>query len=525
MVKVKKIIFIFLMMIAMLMLASICDVTYAVTDVQGKWIGALPYYRRTKDFYKYKVNGKMMWRITETSTVGQDHNRNDMIYFLQGNDGINIRNDYPTLGDESKKVAIKEFGHIPSFKELYGYKSKIDEDEITAIEERGYAGIRLTQTATHTCYKLYFDLKSPNELTEATNEQYASKIPSVNSQKYNSLVWLLNNICIFQDADDEYSQNGRSMFQDVINMKKQYRSHLLKLAKIYDKDILEAYDNEDDEYINADINAVQQLAIWYFTNDDEYKVEPEEFESKFTIEKAVWKNKNIPDVNENRIKICKKLYTYLVNEAKSHEGYVTSSETNQTYKIDRSKQISVRNVNNQYHMIGPFRINKVGETPSTLIVTFKNGEQTIQNPMLMLLYSNGGKIVESVEDTIGKDFYILLPLYETVGDITLSISGNYFDVDIKYWAVSSTRTYIVPDDEPYDTAYPIARSYIIDDDEYEEEVIYKNSNGTFKLAIKEFMKSFNELENTIGNIMTATLKEIKNIEVMMAENSNVKQIY
>ena len=525
MVKVKRIILIFLIALAMLMLAGNCNATYAVTDVQGKWIAASPYYRDESNYYKYKITGKLMWRVTATSIAGQNYNRNDMIYFLQGNDGINLRNDYPTLSDAYEKIAIKEFGHIPSFKELFGYKSKIAESDIIEMEKRGYVGLLNNHAATRICYKMYFDLKSPNELTKTINQQYASKIPNVNSQNYNSLVWLMNNICIFQDTDDEYSMNGKYKFQDIINMKRQYRSNLLKLAQIYDEDLLEAYNNENDEYINSDINAVQQLAIWYFTNDDEYKVEPEEFENKFTIEKAVWKNKNIPDVNENRIKICKKLYTYLVKEAKNHSGYVTSSETNQAYKIDRSKQISVRNVNNQYHMIGPFRINKVSETPSTLIATFKNGQQTIYNPVLMLLKSNGGKIVKSIEDTIGKDFYILLPLYETVGDITLSISGIYFNVDIKYWAVSSTRTHQIPDDEPYNTAYPIVRSYIIDDDEYKEEVIYKKSNGIFKLSVSDLINSINKVENIIGNVMTATLKEIKNIEVMMAENSHIKQIY
>ena len=127
-----------------------------------------------------------------------------------------------------------------------------------------------TGSPQETEYTRYFDLRVPEDIPVT----YQRALPGINSDEYEALMWILDHIYVLP------KKNATLEEQQAAEKNKQM---LLEAAAKYadetgNPDVSSVYDFE---YLtDEDIDAVQQLAVWYYTNpdsDDPYHVNTFEF--------------------------------------------------------------------------------------------------------------------------------------------------------------------------------------------------------------------------------------------------------
>ncbi len=339
---------------------------------------------------------------------------------------------------------------------------------------------------THREYTRYFDMKDRNSIPSP----YVNALPS--GSTYNSLMWLLENVYV--PAKSGASTEEKQAASD-------YRNLLLDNAGLTG-----SYLTDDD------IDVVQQLAIWHFTNDgDAYDVGDS---GNFSL----WINRvagqdsaynplsggeeeagagavNGFDRNEE----AKELYRYLIEEAEAHASSYTPTTVSQPYEIAETTKTITESGSN--YVIGPFRINKISNTEATLEVVFKNGEGTTLNPTLQ---NASGDRINSIEEAIGQDFYIVVSKTTNVDKVTLSISGEYYDTKITYWAVeganSSEQPVVIIEREQEE--YSDSTEFIKPP---EEEKI-------FDLALRKFITSINGVAPSTSRVPQISEETLNNLE-------------
>ncbi len=312
-------------------------------------------------------------------------------------------------------------------------------------------------------YTRYFDMKNPSTITA----DYASAIPSTSSNTYKSLLWLLENVYVAPKSNAS---------TEVRNTAAEYRELLLEKAGIAG-----GYITDDD------IDAVQQLAVWHFTNNDEYKVEnsSEEGTFEFWVNAVANSDGNYNALSDeigngatngwDRAEECQALYDYLVGTAENMASSYTITTASQPYELE-DLTITQKTEENNY-IIGPFKIKKISNTAGTLAGTFKNGNTTITP----IMQDADGNTFNTLEDTVGKAFYIVLPTSTTIQNISLEISGSYFDTTITYWAV---------DIDSQDNDQPVVEVERTKET-YTDTVTYTPTEENFDLALRKFISSVN----------------------------------
>ena len=347
-------------------------------------------------------------------------------------------------------------------------------------------------------YTRYFDMKDPSSIPSP----YVDALPDVNSNTYKALLWLLENV---------YVPAKTGAPDEEIQAAKDYRQLLLENAGLGD-----SYLTDDD------IDVVQQLAVWHFTNDDA-------FDAGNNGSFSLWINRvagqdsayNPLSGGESeagagavdgfeRNEEAKYLYNYLIETAEENAANYEVKESSQPYEIANQTQ-TIRESGNNY-IIGPYRINQINETEGTLEVTFKNGQGETLNPTYQ--NASGGRIT-NLQDAIGKDFYIVVPKTTNVDKIIFSISGSFFNTKVTYWAVEgadvSEQPVVIVEREK---------------EEYSDSTEFnKPEDKVFDLALRKFITSINGTEPTVSRvpqISDDTLSDLEADKITTAEKIHPK---
>ena len=145
-------------------------------------------------------------------------------------------------------------------------------------------------------YDVSFDMSDLSKIEDKYKALFgdATKTEEFNT-RYNSLLWILDNMYLPKQLPD-------SQKQDIKN-------NLYKGARI-DRDVL----------TDNDFEAIQQLAIWYFTSTSpKYHFEPENFPSIAINDTAIEEiGKPLSTVGLQRYNDMKALYTYFITSAKTN---------------------------------------------------------------------------------------------------------------------------------------------------------------------------------------------------------------
>ena len=348
-------------------------------------------------------------------------------------------------------------------------------------------------------YTQYFNMKDP----ESIPVEYQNPLPDINSDTYRALLWILDHVYVpaAENAPETEKEAAR-----------EYKEMLMTEADL-------PYRVLEDE----DIDVVQQLAIWHFTNTNgAYDVgETQTFELYLNSIKDEESSEFLPLSDgdgegafdgEYRAEEAELLYQYFVNNAEANAktyDYTKSSST--PYELANLKQ-TIEEVGNNYK-IGPFRIDKISDAEATLVGKFVNIANGSNETLSPTLQNADGVVYNTLNETIGKEFYIILPKTTNIDEIKFTISGSYFNTTIEYWSVDGAP----------ESDQPVA---IVkrEKQEYEDSVTFTKQN--FDLALRKFIVSINNVEPTVDRtpqISDSELDKLENGTTTTADKVHTKE--
>ncbi|HAU86110.1 MAG TPA: hypothetical protein DCW90_11620, partial [Lachnospiraceae bacterium] len=245
----------------------------------------------------------------------------------------------------------------------------------------------------------------------------------MSSDSYDKVLWILDNLYLPKDATDE-----------------ERTAYLTKTG------VLSGNTTKSD-LTNDDIEVVQQMAIWYFTNgeSDNYKNE--------TLP-ALWVHKDkgneprndteyasLSDVFDNRtedtwegtyrLEDAAQLYSYIIEEAKkitTYEPTFITSENRPVTKVDTT--VKIEQSGNNY-IVGPYKLQKNNDVPYTLTVGIKNQDNNDISGYKILKSDKTEETSNNINNLIGQEFYISVPKSNnTQVKLTVNIKYDQKQIDL-----------------------------------------------------------------------------------------------
>ncbi len=327
------------------------------------------------------------------------------------------------------QAASQEFGlqeyRKPVGSTQYGYK--VSDKYVWKIVT--YSGSAINYDRTLYCLKAEqgFYTSEPGVFKETydlsydfMNKNSMSPLP-VPSQYYNQIVWILNHA---------YIPSASTASTD--------KATLLQNAGI----------SGNSELSDDDIDVVQQLALWYFTNYDDSTYH-KDFGNQASFQTVLQSTKTsggtsayqaIEDINETRYDQMEKLFVYLVENAKK----ATESSNSTSSPISMGNTTPTVEVSGSNYIIGPFKVDKNNETPYT--ISFSITDQSGKNlaNKYTLLDSNKSQTSQTLEQLVGSNFYLRIPIStvnsENITSLRFSMNGNYTTTTATYWTKSGDST-------------------------------------------------------------------------------------
>ena len=327
------------------------------------------------------------------------------------------------------QAASQEFGlqeyRKPVGSTQYGYK--VSDKYVWKIVT--YSGSAINYDRTLYCLKAEqgFYTSEPGVFKETYNLSYdfmnknsMSPLP-VPSQYYNQIVWILNH---------SYIPSASTASTD--------KATLLQNAGI----------TGTSELTDDDIDVVQQLAIWYFTNYDDstyYKdmVGEASFQTVLQSTKTSGGTsayQAIEDINQTRYDQMDKLFVYLVENAKK----ATASSNSTSSPIAMGNTTPTVEVSGSNYIVGPFKIDKNNDTPYTINFSITDQSGKSLAGKYTLLDSNKSQTSQTLAQLVGSNFYLRIPIStvnsENITSLRFSMNGNYTITTATYWTKSGDST-------------------------------------------------------------------------------------
>ena len=266
-----------------------------------------------------------------------------------------------------------------------------------------------------------------SKYTQKFNLKDLASIPSTYSKilptgsNYNSLMWLLDNIYIMPAIGTD-NTTAREEF-----LKSKIPNELYELIT-------------DD-----DIDAVQQLAIWYFTNPsgDKYHYET----SNFKINSIANVDSNYASMGDifgddgwNREDAIEALFQYYITNAKANSNYKSTNNTTSPIEIVKSNATMTKVGNN--YVAGPYKINQLLNVDYTLNATFTDINGTTITPSIGIKDINGTVTATSktLKELVGQEFYLIMPTSSNISGIKMTVNTSYTSKTVDYWSVADAPT-------------------------------------------------------------------------------------
>ena len=327
------------------------------------------------------------------------------------------------------QAASQEFGlqeyRKPVGSTQYGYK--VSDKYVWKIVT--YSGSAINYDRTLYCLKAEqgFYTSEPGVFKETYNLSYdfmnknsMNPLP-VPSQYYNQIVWILNH---------SYIPSASTASTD--------KATLLQNAGI----------SGNSELSDDDIDVVQQLALWYFTNYDDLTYH-KDFENQASFQTVLQSTKTsggtsayqaIEDINQTRYDQMDKLFVYLVENAKK----ATASSNSTSSPIAMGNTTPTVEVSGSNYIVGPFKIDKNNDTPYTINFSITDQSGKSLAGKYTLLDSNKSQTSQTLAQLVGSNFYLRIPIStvnsENITSLRFSMNGNYTITTATYWTKSGDST-------------------------------------------------------------------------------------
>ena len=236
---------------------------------------------------------------------------------------------------------------------------------------------------------------------------------NVSDENYNKIVWILNNVA---DVNNDTSIN--SLLEQSGVTRAQFIGDKNQMTRQELKDILEI---------------IQQMAIWQFTNDSEYKPSGANIIVRINNRQISVKDKYYNNTSYTPID---NLFAHLINGANRavSNGYTYQNSNDGAINFNTDSVVS--NLNGENYVIGPYSLNINGN--AQLKINAYNGNTFISN--LRVVDGNyrevsGNSFEEKVMNN-GGDFYIVVPKSTSIDDLRIIVSGTTEITSLSYWTTS-----------------------------------------------------------------------------------------
>ena len=266
-----------------------------------------------------------------------------------------------------------------------------------------------------------------SKYTQKFNLKDLASIPSTYSRilptgsNYNSLMWLLDNIYIMPAIGTD-NTTAREEF-----LKSKIPNELYELIT-------------DD-----DIDAVQQLAIWYFTNPsgDKYHYET----SNFKINSIANVDSNYASMGDifgddgwDREDAIEALFQYYITNAKANSNYKSTNNTTSPIEIVKSNATMTKVGSN--YVAGPYKINQLLNVDYTLNATFTDINGTTITPSIGIKDVSGNvtATTKTLKELVGQEFYLIMPTSSNISGIKMTVNTSYTSKTVDYWSVVDAPT-------------------------------------------------------------------------------------
>ena len=352
-------------------------------------------------------------------------------------------------------------------------------------------------TNAKVAYKLGYDLKTEKSEIEGLSTR-AAEYSNIAGENYIKILWVTDNLYI----------PGESTEADKIA--------LLKAAGI---------DTESEEYIahpitDDDIEAVQQMALWYFTNTDIHRqdnLDAINIKNEQTINQdyqtlSTFKQ-NVNGEGAIRLDQMNALYSYLLNSATTNadkykettESGVTTTDLEKAPVTITTTTLGLTESGDNY-LVGPINLTKNNDLPYSLDITVKNGSgSTISTATFV---NASGTEVDKDKVT---EFYVKVPK-SSGNKINLNINIKYKTSNTTLW-VPGTANNEQPIIEPVKVPHEIPVE------------LSTNPSSPFDLALRKFITAVSsdatfedgEYLTSTGNA-TGTYTRQPNVDVTALKN-------
>ena len=332
-------------------------------------------------------------------------------------------------------------------------------------------------TSNKVDYNISYDLKKDRK----TIKNKFSGISMFSDDKvYSEVLWLLDNAYIPGQSTEAEKQALLSKVPTETTYGTQ--SNVWTEMK---KTTSELDDLTDDE-----IEVVQQLAIWYFTNssDSNYNSEtlPTLLQNNVANTDAAYKalaDKYNETIGENPMEYgqwkqdyASSLYKYLITEAKKHTDYTGSTNTTESpLKLNKDSVVTVsKNLDGTNYIVGPFKIDRVNNGEYIDFVAKFEDQDGNEIKNYSILDANKTLTNSKIEDLIGNNFYISIPKTSS------NIETVKFTISLSF--AQTKTTFLTSSESTYLQEQPVVIVEKTTDD-YTDNI----SSNLFDLALRKFI--------------------------------------
>ena len=379
--------------------------------------------------YAYQINDRDIWKIVAYGESG--YNYDNAIYCIKAGPGFGGTITSPTeRRTYSVLYDMKNLGLIPD-----NYKNILPSDELITEEIDG------------------------QEITYS---------------KYNAVLWILDNMYLPKHT--------------VIEEREAMRDGLLTSAfkeQIEDTTQTPPFTIEQINLTDDDIEVVQQLAIWHFTNMDETEYDQgTDLAAIYIKAKDSSEDYAAFDMDSYRQEDANTLYQYFIKEAAKNASIYGAGDVR---KLPAPVQLKNTTLTTEYTdtdiLVGPFNIQEKSKLEYTITETILDQDDepvAVEDYKIVYVDDEQNKVEleegKTIKDIVGKDFYISVTQASDINSITLNLLLSYQESDCTFWTVSGSN-----EDQPV----------VIVAKKTATETLTAGLNYNFDLALQKFITKIN----------------------------------
>ena len=329
------------------------------------------------------------------------------------------------------------------------------------------AGVGFSDTHKSATYNIFYDMKTerttiPENVINYKNAEIT--VDEVTVNRYDALLALADMLYLIDGEDNKEE----------------------RLAYLEANGASNGYPDYADVILTRDdIAAVQQAAIWFFTNSEEgtkfdkredttwlnYTLNGNDYEPLTDYHQG--EVEGIKDEGYQRNEQANLLYNNLIKKAVQNANNYSGSTSNTGLPVKLNTQTLNYEESNGSYILGPINIAEVSNLPYDINLKIENGSTTIND--YKLLNADKQEVAEgtTINDLVGSDFYISVDV-DNVETIKLTFGVDYSYNKLTLWTTETAKEQpvmipekiedsenlileVTPDNEPFDLAL---RKYI-----------------------------------------------------------------